>query len=334
MAALPLADALTCLLLTALVQVVPDADIFHPQLPAEVRSAWTELISHDHWCQGTRVHTTHKNGVHISFVVQKLVRPGAILYHTIEYSSEDVNESSMVNATVECVNQRYKFTLEREKMSAGWVLTDLSTHTPDHANRSSNDEVTPEPLPIADLLLLPEGMWLNMLIESPGFKIMRWQQVTECPTLYRMDFVADGYADWSRKRNKPINGSIILDSDCSWCIREATITVGHRKPITKKKKFEYTRERLPIPIKTVSTYVDDSGRARSDVVEYKYARPAAFPPMTDFTLSAFGLPEPYGIEWERPIPWGLYIIGGTLGMVFVMGVVWRIRRWRAAAKGE
>lgn len=50
----------------------------------------------------------------------------------------------------------------------------------------------------------------------------------------------------------------------------------------------------------------------------------------DFTLSAFGLPEPYGIEWERPIPWGLYIICGTLGMVVVMGVVWRIRRWRAA----
>lgn len=52
---------------------------------------------------------------------------------------------------------------------------------------------------------------------------------------------------------------------------------------------------------------------------------------TDFTLSAFGLPEPFGIEWEKPIPWGLYIIGGTLGMVVLMGVIWRIRRWRSAA---
>jgi hypothetical protein len=52
---------------------------------------------------------------------------------------------------------------------------------------------------------------------------------------------------------------------------------------------------------------------------------------TEFTLTAFGLPEPYGIEWERPTPWGWYILGGTLGMVVLMGVIYRIRRWRAAA---
>ncbi|HMP01928.1 MAG TPA: hypothetical protein PKD86_06670 [Gemmatales bacterium] len=48
-------------------------------------------------------------------------------------------------------------------------------------------------------------------------------------------------------------------------------------------------------------------------------------PAIEFTLSAFGLPEPYGIEWERPTPWWLYaaISGGLLLFVVVLVRLWR-----------
>ena len=51
----------------------------------------------------------------------------------------------------------------------------------------------------------------------------------------------------------------------------------------------------------------------------------------DFTLSAFGLPEPYGVTWDRPTPWWLYIGGGTLAVlvIVILGYRWR----RRAAEG-
>ncbi|HMP61247.1 MAG TPA: hypothetical protein PKD86_18025, partial [Gemmatales bacterium] len=49
------------------------------------------------------------------------------------------------------------------------------------------------------------------------------------------------------------------------------------------------------------------------------------PRESDFILSAFGLPEPYGVEWDRPTPWWLYIGGGTLAVlvIVILGYRWR-----------
>lgn len=46
-------------------------------------------------------------------------------------------------------------------------------------------------------------------------------------------------------------------------------------------------------------------------------------PQSDFTLSAFGLPEPYGVVWKTPTPWYLWFIGS--GIAF-LAVGWYLRR--------
>jgi hypothetical protein len=46
-------------------------------------------------------------------------------------------------------------------------------------------------------------------------------------------------------------------------------------------------------------------------------------PESDFTLSAFGLPEPYGVVWKKPIPWYLWFIGS--GVSF-LALGWYFRR--------
>lgn len=50
----------------------------------------------------------------------------------------------------------------------------------------------------------------------------------------------------------------------------------------------------------------------------------------EFRLSYYGFPEPFGVEWERPTPWWLYLGGGTLGLMAVLILISWIRRWRSA----
>ncbi len=55
-------------------------------------------------------------------------------------------------------------------------------------------------------------------------------------------------------------------------------------------------------------------------------------PEYEFTLSAFGLPEPFGITWERPRPWWIYFGlagGGCLVGIVLIGVFLR-RRYGAS----
>jgi hypothetical protein len=46
------------------------------------------------------------------------------------------------------------------------------------------------------------------------------------------------------------------------------------------------------------------------------------PPERDFTLSAFGLPEPPGIEWKKPFPW--YLVFASIGTA-CLGVFFFLR---------
>jgi hypothetical protein len=47
----------------------------------------------------------------------------------------------------------------------------------------------------------------------------------------------------------------------------------------------------------------------------------------EFTLTAFGLPEPPGIEWKKPMPVYLWVIAAAVGcLLLAMGARWLKRR--------
>jgi hypothetical protein len=133
-------------------------------------------------------------------------------------------------------------------------------------------------------------------------------------------------------------GSIVVDSHNGWLVYEKVLEVTYPNStgtLTTSLRDYYDAGGVKVPrvvhVKR-RNILSDGTRVSIDVKgTYNLTTNHVGLSESDFTLSAFGFPEPFGIEWERPIPWGLYIIGGTLGMVVVMGVVWRIRRWRAAA---
>lgn len=53
-------------------------------------------------------------------------------------------------------------------------------------------------------------------------------------------------------------------------------------------------------------------------------------PETDFTLSAFGFPEPPGVEWKKPFPW--YLVAAAAGTI-CLGVFFFLRARARRLKG-
>jgi hypothetical protein len=82
----------------------------------------------------------------------------------------------------------------------------------------------------------------------------------------------------------------------------------------------------------VVTNVNYGGNVREErleaVTEYRWTAP----PESDFTLSALGLDEPFGVTWERPTPWWLYA-GIAAGAVFVLALLVGLVIRRLQARG-
>ena len=70
------------------------------------------------------------------------------------------------------------------------------------------------------------------------------------------------------------------------------------------------------------------------VTEITDFRRASAPfPDTDFTLSAFGLPEPPGLEWKRPTPWYLWVgLAGIVCLALGVGGRWLKQRMTASKR--
>ena len=98
--------------------------------------------------------------------------------------------------------------------------------------------------------------------------------------------------------------------------------------------YEYiNKDGSMLPLKIVRTDstegVPNDTRSREMLYRVHYDQNV---PDEDFTLSAFGMLEPYGITWERPRPWWIYFGlagGGCLVGIVLIGVFLR-RRYGAS----
>jgi hypothetical protein len=111
---------------------------------------------------------------------------------------------------------------------------------------------------------------------------------------------------------------------------------------TKKvevKEIAQTSKGLPVPRLIISEeeWVFDaemvakgfpSKNRREMRMEYDVDEPNSLPPDEEFTLSAFGLPEPRGLEWKKPTRWYLWLaVGGSVCLICGASLAW-VKRWR------
>ncbi len=119
-------------------------------------------------------------------------------------------------------------------------------------------------------------------------------------------------------------GTMILDPDHSWTLREFTVHHSYREAeatINGVLEPRDPSDKRPIPkrleSRTEIVYQKTGVRATMLVVnDFDLYSPSALPPDSDFYLSAFGLPEPMGVRAPAAPPrWNLWIGLAGLGML-------------------
>jgi hypothetical protein len=228
-----------------------------------------------------------------------------------------------------CQNSRYSFRLERNTESTNWVLTGL-TLGPDKGTYLKS-----EPLGEAlDKLISPhfylDGLSFDYLFRQPGFEVRGVSQERTRPeaVLVRVDFSYE-------RRNYPGEndtaryiGWMVLDPELFWCAAsvQARYEVNGKAISTLRLEHALTRGQGALPIIKRSTFENTpvSGNAeliRKGVFEFSLTESSNVPE-TDFTLTAFGLPEPQGIIWNRRPRYYLWFLG--LGVTaLLIAFLWR-----------
>jgi hypothetical protein len=230
------------------------------------------------------------------------------------------------------VNANYSFALIWADTASSWVVSSIDA--PDSTLQWAR--------PLAEVVLnrlMPQYYLdespLGAVVRSPGFAVELAEPVGRgSRTLVRVKF---RYRDQKRATDRgacPVQGgSMLLDPEHHWCPVERTLDYKWVNGTgTGKEQFEYVEgsqgffiikqyhssDRLspPAPV----------GAGSDNVWEYDLSEPRALARDSEFTLSAYGLPEPPGLG-KGPTPWYLWAAGlgaACLGLATVLW--WRARR--------
>ena len=218
------------------------------------------------------------------------------------------------------INSKYLFELQREEESKDWVLRHLEFKPIAPAASSTAGSTLLSLGPVVKVGRLPNA------VEEPGFNLISFApDAQEGPQIYALRFELKRGPQSFRVR-------ALLHQGNYWCVRGGSFEECFESKVVHRGNVlcaYHIVDSLPIPrerITTVSAFIQ--GRETHHVCKesFEFANVSKLPPESDFTVSAFGLPEPYGVEWEKPIPWWLYLSGGGLGIIVLLAVVYRLRK--------
>ncbi|MCS6976044.1 MAG: hypothetical protein NZM31_03410 [Gemmatales bacterium] len=226
-------------------------------------------------------------------------------------------------------NSRYYFHIRRANSTSPYVLLGTSAPTPllkgqVWPNISTSKAVglrDHESLFISQWKTVPHFTWSSALKSANGNNVVLKAQyrppgITRppIPRPYDVEFTLDPRQLWS-----------IIRCDKTIYMPQKDRTLAN--PFGHFYEVEYTEKSDPIPLPKRVTVWFWSGGDRTPTVKETITFIRLTPRKAseaEFTLSAFGLPEPPGVTWERPTPWWLYGIAVGFALVVLSGILYRI----------
>jgi hypothetical protein len=248
-----------------------------------------------------------------------LEKPDAGAWSTLEYKTNGKCKLCiMQNKDCFGMNPRYAFQLQRTQAGTSWAVVkiiDLTKESLPDRWQSKYDDFRLEATGFVRL----SGQPLSDIVQSPTFRVDRCSSTQkEGEEFVELSFTYD-HEKGPFLRAGLMKGTLLLDPKHFWCLRSAEYTATHKndtrfQSATSKYRLSElgaTSGSFPVP----KRYVDDKEffPATGDKVklngrgEFNLDVPRRLPGDEEFTLSAFGLPEPPGLEWKRPIPWYLWL---------------------------
>jgi hypothetical protein len=274
--------------------------------------------------------TTREHSVRI-YIKQSNV--GAI-HHEIREEKKRVKKEDYEYQRGEQVrlsNSKYSARLSKRDVSKGWLLDKLVFE----ANVPLSSDKTPAQE--AYERVSPHFSFANYSLidvcKDPHFKMKRvFADRRDERELVRVDF------QWRRKRGHNVtdyDGTMLLDPGQYWHVVEFDARYGEGIGRVKgSSETVLVMGSYPV-IKTYS-FVNESKPPNGKVFVHRGTtefelRDSGDLPENEFTLTAFGLPEPVGVTFEQPTRWHLWFGVGAVAC-FAAGIAcYRLAR-RAGAK--
>jgi hypothetical protein len=255
-----------------------------------------------------------------------------LMQHSWERSISGKADKS--NIQVFAVNPNYAFALRRQSSSSPWALWQMQKREnaePGKLAATFEDQIAASRI----FPLRIQREQLSDLVRRPEFRVLGCRGFPAAnPAVMEVDF---DYPHPPGPEASPVQGGkLVFDTARSWCLSSYEVRVRIERPkgrgIWKMKILEWgeAEEALPVP-RTVVLINDLDFDDGKDVYEWKLKYdlnvPERTPPDEDFTLSAFGLPEPEGFGWKKPTPWYLWLmLAGAICIVLMVGARWMAKR--------
>ena len=269
----------------------------------------------------------------------KANQAGRLLKRVVE---ESTNGKKDYSGELYCINPHYAFQLKRKSSGSAWVVAQLAI---------LNNNSVPESITQAfdghkegmTFGVRVYGQSLTELIAKPYFRIVR------CQTVHRdseelVEVVFTSAHEVNQKIQDVIQGgTLVLDPKRFWCLR--AYDLQGKTPVGRGTlKFWLDEPSIPagsFPVGKGYNYLNDwkfdsplgghSGNEQESIGQLGGLRePGQLPGDEEFTLSAFGLPEPLGVSRSGPTRWYLWLgLGG--GLCLLLGMAFRWLKKRAAS---
>lgn len=247
----------------------------------------------------------------------------------VQFSLEAKTDGEVIGS-----NPSYTFTLKRRTAERGWILVDLKfgkqAKGRDEDHKSIHDDVRWH---VCGCLTL-WNLWLPDLIGDADFKITSVRpQIVGGLELVRVDFDYPKRADnYPRPGALRITGGwMLLDAQHDWILREYEVFHMTRERSLIHRRFEFKEGSDRHLLATHSkTNIKGKEKESFDIISEADIQTEERPdlPSREFTLSAFGLPEPKGIVWEDGgSPWYLWFTAVGILCLCAGALLWRrVRR--------
>ena len=284
-------------------------------IPASARQAWTASASERPCASGTVtvefIRTDGQNLSKTSTTVRKIKStPFAAL---LEVSSKDTQQ----RAWVLCSNSRYAFSISRKDSATEFRLDSYSEDRDKVFSQYLPQSVREEVSKLLSITYWAGDMRASDLLNPREFDIAIVTASPERAGATRVVFRKTPQA----KLEAAQSGWFDTDPSEAWAITSGEFSrIEDGQPITYQYRtvIKSVEHNVPIPkerVVTASVKKNDGSSASLFIrTSYDMERCETISE-SEFTLSAFGLPEPPGVVWEKPTPRYIWFL--VAAMVFV-----------------
>lgn len=221
-------------------------------------------------------------------------------------------------------NPRYAFRLLKHKHRSPWIIAELYTSRKDVSEFLKNEFGYGGPPRYTALRVFNQS--LPHVCESGAFQILS-SHLESSQNRSRVRVHFENKAHDPEKSNVVQHGWVLLDPIRHWVITEYEVRLAYFDGVKTRRvcTIEYDTQSniIPLPrrVKSVDTTLSEPIQVKEELAEYRY-QPGRDIPLSQYTLSAFGLPEPPESLLSRPTPWWLYVGGAGLLLLIIAILVY------------